>query len=1051
MKKTLFLANVLLALNVAIAHNNTESEYHFTENKGQLDSRAKFHAKIHVGDIFFENNAITFDLFNAEDLDKAYKLRHSKRKKELAPNQPLMLKKSAYRMNFLNSNPNVHISKNENIGYLKNYFIGNDPSKWASDVESFKKITYNEIYAGINAEVYSENDHLKYDFIVKAGANPSNIVINYEGVSQLSLNNGILDITLANSEVKELKPIAYQFINGNKQIVDCNFNVNGTQVSFELPQGYDNTKELVIDPVLVFSSLTGSTADNWGFTSTYDDAGNFYGGGIAFSSGFPVSVGAYDVSFGGVLDAAIIKYNPTGTTRIYATYLGGSQPDQPHSLVTNDLGELIVLGATGSNNYPTQNAYDATFNGGSSITPNAGTFPNGSDIFITKLTAAGNALIGSTYIGGTGNDGLSMNTNLMHNYSDENRGEVVVDNNGDIYFASTSNSTNFPTTAGSHKQTNSGNYDGVAGKLNSNLSSLLWSTYVGGSAGDAGYSVRVNETNNTTVVCGGTVSNNIGTTPGVINPTYGGSTDGYVAVFDNNNGSLNALSYLGTAGYDQAYIVEVDKFGSIFATGQTKGAYPVTGGVYSNPNSSQFIHKMNSNLTTTDFSTVFGRGQNSSVDISITAFLVDNCSNIYVAGWGGGTNNEGTTTGLPVTPGAIKGTTDGSDFYFIVLERNAASLLYGTFFGHNSSQEHVDGGTARFDKRGTIYQGVCAACGGTNNFPTQPGVYSTTNGSSNCNFGAIKIGLDFQGITANATDPGDVLICGAPYNVSFSAGSTPPPMTYWDFGDGSTLGIGSFNTPTHTYADTGTYNIMYVAIDSSSCNISDTAYFDVTVILNDSLDAQITIPPYDPCSPGGLTIDLEFTGSGADSIHWNMGNGTTFINVDSLQYTYTAAGDYVLTFQAWDFACGGYKVVYDTIHFNPNYTQVNATSPGNQTFCAQPYLVNFNAGATPPPNNFWDFGDGIGNSTLANPQYTYADTGTYNVMYVAIDSSTCNIADTAYFLIQIIKPEELNAQFNIPPYNRCQSTLTVNFAFTGTGADSIYWDMGNGTTFVDST
>ena len=301
----------------------------------------------------------------------------------------------------------------------------------------------------------------------------------------------------------------------------------------------------------------------------------------------------------------------------------------------------------------------------------------------------------------------------------------------------------------------------------------------------------------------------------------------------------------------------------------------------------------------------------------------------------------------------------------------------------------------------------------------------------------------------NATPPGNQTFCAQPYLVNFNAGATPPPNNFWDFGDGT--GNSTLANPQYTYADTGTYNVMYVAIDSSTCNIADTAYFSVQIIKPEELDAQITVPPYDPCSPGGLTIDLEFTGTGADSIHWNMGNGTTFINVDSLQYTYTAAGDYVLTFQAWDFACGGYKVVYDTIHFNPNYTQVNATSPGNQTFCAQPYLVNFNAGATPPPNNFWDFGDGIGNSTLANPQYTYADTGTYNVMYVAIDSSTCNIADTAYFLIQIIKPEELNAQFNIPPYNRCQSTLTVNFAFTGTGADSIYWDMGNGTTFVDST
>ncbi|HRN42548.1 MAG TPA: hypothetical protein PK649_10820, partial [Vicingus sp.] len=620
-KKINLLTAFLLVVNViAFAHNYKESDYHFTENKGQLDNKVKYHAKIHVGDIFFEKNAFTFDLFNAEDLDLAYKVRHDKKSRELNANKPITLRKSAYRMNFLNSNPNVFLSTTENIGYVKNYFIGNDPSKWASDVESFERLTYHEIYNGISAEIYTQDDHLKYDFIVKAGANPSDIVVNYDGVISLNLNHGILEISLKNTSVKELKPIAYQYIQGKKQLIDCEFVVNGTNVSFKFPQGYDNTKELIIDPTWIFSTLTGSTADNWGFTATYDDSGNFYGGGIAFASGFPTTTGAYDVSFGGVIDAAIIKYNPLGTARVYATYIGGSQADQPHSLVTNDLGELVIYGVTGSNNFPTQNAFDATFNGGTSVAPNAATFSNGSDIFVTKLNAAGNGLIGSTYVGGTGNDGFSLNTSLQYNYSDENRGEVVIDNNGDIYVASTTISTNFPTTPGSHKQTNSGNYDAVVFKLTPTLNALTWSTYLGGSSGDAGYSIRVNESNNTIVVCGGTVSNNIGTTPGVINPTYGGSTDGYIGVFNNSNGSLNALSYVGTAGYDQAYIVEVDKFGNVFTTGQTKGAYPVTSGVYSNPGSSQFIHKMNSSLSSTDFSTVFGRGQNSSIDISITAF-----------------------------------------------------------------------------------------------------------------------------------------------------------------------------------------------------------------------------------------------------------------------------------------------------------------------------------------------------------------------------------------------------------------------------------------------
>jgi len=1053
MKKLFFTTLFVISSFIVFAHGkeNTAADFHFTENKGQLDNIVKYHTNLHVGDIYFQSNAFTFDLYSAEDLDNLYKARHTKKGRELTKNKGFVLRKSMYRMNFVNSNSSVLVSADEEMEGVKNYLRGNDPSKWVSGVKSYYHLSYTNLYDNIDAEVYPNHDNLKYDFIVKVGGNPKDIVINYEGASKLNLNNGSLEVLLPNTSVKELNPFAYQTINGVKTQVKCEFVISGNNVTFNFPDGYNTNEELIIDPTWEFSTLSGSTADNWGFTATYDDNGNFYGGGIAFSSGFPTSPGAYDVTFGSVIDAAIIKFDPTGTTRVYATYLGGNRADQPHSLVTNAAGELVIFGATASTNFPTSpGAYSTTHSGGTNVTPNSATFTGGSDIFVTKLNAAGSALIGSTYIGGSGNDGLSLNANLMFNYSDENRGEVVIDNNGDIYIASTSNSTDYPTTPGSHQTARAGAYDAVVSKFSATLDVLHWSTYLGGTSADAGYSIRVNETNNTVAVCGGTRSNDIGTTPGVIQPSFGGVTDGYIGVLNNSNGSTNALTYVGTNAYDQTYILEIDKYGNVFTTGQTKGAYPVSGGVYNNAGSPQFIHKMNSSLTATDFSTVFGSGQNSAVDISITAFLVDNCSNIYVAGWGGGSNNEGSTNNMPVTGDAIDGTTDGSDFYFIVLERDAQSLLYGTYFGDASSQEHVDGGTSRFDKKGTIYQGVCAACGGGNNFPTSPGAYSSTNGSTNCNFGAIKIGLDFQGVVANADDPGDILLCGSPYNVNFSAGATPPPQVYWDFGDGNTLGIGTNYTPTHTYADSGSYNVMYVAIDSSSCNISDTAYFNVNVINNGTLDAQIDIPPYNPCQDS-LTVQLEFTGSGADSLYWDMGNGTTFINDTLINYTYTTNGDYIITFEAYDFACGGFNTLHDTIHFNPVYTAVQATNPGDQEFCGAPFNVDFTAGATPPPNNYWDFGDASGTSTLANVTYTYADTGSYTVMYVAIDSNTCNVADTAYFNIDLTPAEVLDAQFSIPPYNDCQDSLTINLQFTGTGADSLYWNLGDGTTYINDT
>src|SRR5665213_1861309 len=244
--------------------------------------------------------------------------------------------------------------------------------------------------------------------------------------------------------------------------------------------------------------------------------------------------------------------------------------------------------------------------------------------------------------------------------------------------------------------------------------------------------------------------------------------DGYVSHLNAAGSSLLQSSYIGTSGYDQAYFVQLDQSSNVYLFGQTAGAYPVTGGVYSNPNGGQFIHKLNPTLSATIYSTVFGSGGNTP-NISPAAFLVDTCENVYTSGWGGQCipyGSTGTTFGMPVTANAFQQTTDGCDFYFFVLKKNAASLWYASFFGGvGGSDEHVDGGTSRFDKRGVIYQSVCAGCGGTNNFPTTVGAWSQTNNSFNCNNAVIK--LDFQLVNLSAVAaaaPSDTICTGSAIN-----------------------------------------------------------------------------------------------------------------------------------------------------------------------------------------------------------------------------------------------------------------------------------------------
>jgi hypothetical protein len=267
--------------------------------------------------------------------------------------------------------------------------------------------------------------------------------------------------------------------------------------------------------------------------------------------------------------------------------------------------------------------------------------------------------------------------------------------------------------------------------------------------------------------------------------------------------------------------------------GQTTGPYPVStlhSRVYSNPNSAQFIHKLDNDLTFTSFSTVIGSGQRAGANMSLTAFLVDDCSNIYLSGWGrrclpGGGSYD--VRGMPITPNAYQSATNGCNFYIIQLSGDADSLLYGTYFGDISAngREHVDGGTSRFDKKTlTVYQSVCAACGGTQGFPTTPGVVSRVNGSSNCNNGSFKMQFDPHVVTAEFKIPSD-RGC-APFTITITDSSFNARDYLWVFGDGN---FSNLKTPTHTYTDSGTYIVRLITYNPKTCNLYDTAYATIIV------------------------------------------------------------------------------------------------------------------------------------------------------------------------------------------------------------------------------
>ena len=459
------------------------------------------------------------------------------------------------------------------------------------------------------------------------------------------------------------------------------YQINNNIISFSFPEGYDSSKQLYIDPSLTFSTFSGSTTDNWGFTATPDIYGNLFGGGIVFGSGYPVTTGAYDNTFNSgtgsfPMDVAISKYNTDGTSLLYATYVGGSGNETPHSIVCADNGELFIYGITSSTDFPMAgNPFDNSFNGGPFESENSLSF-DGTDIYIARLSADGSNLLASTYVGGSDSDGLNSG-NLHYNYGDQFRGEITVDGNGDVYVSSTTYSSDFPVNNPVQSFLN-GSQDAILMKLPPMLNTLSWCTYFGGSGVETGNAVQVNDDLGAVCIAGGTNSSILPLSSGHDLTFNGGLSDGYVAKFNSTTGAVSSGTFMGLGEYDQAYFVQFDVDDAIYVYGQTESDWPITPGCFGSPNSGQFVRKYDSNLNTINWTTMIGAASGH-VEISPTAFLVSDCYDIYLAGWGGTLNSSGqasfsTTNGFLVTNDAHQNQTNGSNFYIAVLDENAQNL-----------------------------------------------------------------------------------------------------------------------------------------------------------------------------------------------------------------------------------------------------------------------------------------------------------------------------------------------------------------------------------------
>jgi hypothetical protein len=664
------------------AHANLSRDYGnlplaFEPNVGQTDPQVRFLARGGGMTAFFTDTETTMVLSRSRHANRPAGLG-----REEAPAGEV--ERTVVRMKLENASRSRRATGLERLPGISNYFIGNDPAKWRTGVPHYARVQYEGVYPGISLVWYGSQRKLEYDFVVAAGADPKRIQVAYEGVESVGVEpGGDLVLRTALGEVRQQKPQVYQEIGGKRVEVEAQYAVVAhSRVSFELAR-YDRKQELRIDPVvLVYSTYLGGSGDDVGSGIAVDGAGSAYVTGGTSSTNFPIQAPYQATNQGqyGNGNVFVTKLTPAGNALVYSTYLGGSGRDFGSGIAVDGAGSAYVTGLTESTNFPTQSAYQATFQGGTL------------DAFVTKLTPAGNALAYSTYLGGSGDD-----------YGNG----IAVDAAGSAYVTGFSGSANFPTKSPYQAKLNG--FPAVfVTKLTPAGNALVYSTYLGGAGMAGGIAV---DGAGSAYVTGETGSPDF-PTQSPYQGTYQGSGDVFVTKLTPAGNALAYSTYLGGSGIDYGNGISVDAAGSAYVTGftgstnfPTQSPYQATqGGLYD-----AFVTKLTPAGNALVYSTYLGGG---GVDDVGRAIAVDGAGSAYVTGWSGAVVSK------------------------LALAGNA--LVYSTYLSGGGT--HVGYGIA-VDGAGAVY-----VTGQTeSNFPTQSPYQATFQGGTLDAFVAKLSGIGAAG------------------------------------------------------------------------------------------------------------------------------------------------------------------------------------------------------------------------------------------------------------------------------------------------------------------
>ncbi len=681
----------------------------FEANQGQTDPQVKYMARGNGYTVFLTANDTVFALqSSAKEGSAKATITQVKGKQPLGRVQPVAAARdvAAIRMHLVGGNQKPQIAAADQLPGHSNYFIGNDRSQWHSNVTQYARVSYRDVYPGVDMTSHGEQKQLEFDFIVAPNASAAPIRLGVSGAKRVATDDsGNLVLASSAGDVLLRKPVAYQQQDGARQPVDARFVMQAhNQISLKIGN-YDRSRELVIDPSVTYATYLGGTLEDDAYGIAIDANGEAYVTGQTTSTDFPTVAGGVKTTNSGVFDAFVTKISADGSSLVYSTYIGGSGEDSGNAIAVDGSGNAFVAGGTGSTDFPHNGGYQTALKGPL-------------DAFVFELNSTGTALTYSTYLGGTGDDYAS--------------GIAIL--GGNAYVVGSTFSLDFPTL-NPIQSTLNGISNGFVAEVSSSGNALVYSTYLGGGTGDFAAGVAVDSSGNA-YVTGATPNSSFPVTSSAFQKTCGsdgtcngGLPDAFVTVINAAGNAYVYSTFLGGEGIDQGFAIAVDSAGDAYVTGLTQSGahFPLKSPLYATLGGTQdtFVTELNPSGSALVYSTFLG----GSLSDAGTGIALDGNKNAYITGQ----TNSNDFPLKSATQGALGG---ANDAFVAEINASGSALLFSTYLG-GTLNENTNSSGANLAATGSIAVDSAGAniyvAGNTasTDFPATAGATQTANRGSN--------------------------------------------------------------------------------------------------------------------------------------------------------------------------------------------------------------------------------------------------------------------------------------------------------------------------------